>query len=852
MSPEPRPLQSFEDTFSRGVIRLRSRLALVAVVTLVVLTALALLLAWRQYTEGKSEAARDLQGRAVLAATVFDTFFAGQLDSLNAIAASPSVVRSDLPAMREYFRRIEPVDTQFTGGLGWIDLEGMPRARSAPSSTTTYNVSDRSYFRYVVETGNPFISEALLTRSAVPRRVIVTGVPTRDARGQLTGVLTGAFLITDSTDPQQADALGFEGLTILDRHGKQLSLPTLAKPANIALFDELQTMREGVSSGIRGLSGDTGHVVAYATSTAPSWKVVIDQPASAVFAPARRTLVLEIVAIAVAAAVALGLIGWVLRRSRRQLIADRAEVSRWASLTRGLGSAARTDEVCGLLASSLAGSFPNALVVVALAGEDGLEVRAVEAGRLWMRPTTDDIVLELATLAQGKDDTALTDARQIERAASEEGAPPGARSLYGLVLRDTEQQPTGVVAVACATDEGLDDVGISLVRAHADQASQALARVRQSQHEHDTTMLLQRSLLPEIPAIDGLEIAAQYHAGSADVEVGGDWYDVVRRQDGVVVLMAGDVAGRGLPAAVLMGQLRNASRAYALEHRSPVAIVERVSRHLAATEMATMACVVLDPYTRELAYASAGHPPPLLVDESSGTVARLDGRGRPPLGWRSVEQVDDRAVELPERVTIALYTDGLVERRGSPIDDGIDRLGSFVVRRASLNGDAPAAAVVAALDEPGLDDDAALLLVGFEGVPAELAIEIPADPAVLLDLRRRVGAWLGLRHIGETEERDAILALSEACNNAIEHGYGHAEGTIRIELAHRAETLEIVVSDDGTWREPVADITRGRGLLIIRNVMDEIDLTHTSRGTRVALRQRLSPQSLASGSAAHR
>ena len=533
--------------------------------------------------------------------------------------------------------------------------------------------------------------------------------------------------------------IGVDDLIILDRHGKQLSLPNLAKPANIALFDELLTRREGVYTGIRGLSGGQDRVVAFATSTEPAWKTVLDQPASTVFAPARRALVVESVAIGVAALFALALIGWGLRRSRRQLSADRAEVARWAKLTRDLGAAARPDEVCELLANSLAGAFQNALVVVALDGADGLDVRAVEAGRLWMRPTTDDMVRELATLAHGKDDTALTDARQVEHAASEEGAPPGARSLYGTILRDVEQQPTGVVAVACATDHGLDDVGISLVGAHADQASQALARVRQLQHEHDTTMLLQRSLLPEIPVIDGLEIAAQYHAGGVDVEVGGDWYDVVHRPDGVVVLTAGDVAGRGIPAAVLMGQLRNASRAYALEHRSPGAVIERVSRHLAPNEMATMACVVLDPYTRELAYASAGHPPPLLVDESTGGVVRLDGRGRPPLGWRSTEHVPDRVVELAGKVTIALYTDGLVERRGVSIDAGIDRLGSFVARRASIDGDAPATAIVNALDEPGLDDDAALLLVAFGAVPAELAIEIPADPSVLLDLRRRIG-----------------------------------------------------------------------------------------------------------------
>ena len=130
---------------------------------------------------------------------------------------------------------------------------------------------------------------------------------------------------------------------------------------------------------------------------------------------------------------------------------------------------------------------------------------------------------------------------------------------------------------------------------------------------------LQRSLLAQdLPAIDGVELLGRYQAGSAGMEVGGDWYDVVRRSDGIVHITVGDVAGRGIPAAVLMGQMRNAFRAYAYDHASPAELLRRMGRHITGDEMATAVCLTLDPYTQELTYASAGHPPPLLAERADG------------------------------------------------------------------------------------------------------------------------------------------------------------------------------------------------------------------------------------------
>ena len=121
---------------------------------------------------------------------------------------------------------------------------------------------------------------------------------------------------------------------------------------------------------------------------------------------------------------------------------------------------------------------------------------------------------------------------------------------------------------------------------------------------------------------------------SPGTNAGGDWYDVVRRPDGITHFSVGDVAGRGIRAAVSMGQLRNAFRAYALEHVSPAAVVQRMARHVERDGMATMVCVTFDPLTYDVSYSSAGHVPPLLIDSEKRSVERLeDSASVPPLGW---------------------------------------------------------------------------------------------------------------------------------------------------------------------------------------------------------------------------
>jgi serine phosphatase RsbU (regulator of sigma subunit) len=189
--------------------------------------------------------------------------------------------------------------------------------------------------------------------------------------------------------------------------------------------------------------------------------------------------------------------------------------------------------------------------------------------------------------------------------------------------------------------------------------------------------LLQRSLLPRhLPAVPGARLAARSLPGESGLRVGGDWYDVITLPTGEVGLVVGDVVGHDLPAATAMGQLRNALRAYALEDSSPAAVLERVNRAadlLGVADMATCLYAVLDPATLQVCWASAGHLPPL-VSSRSGAGRLLRAEPGPPLGVVSTPCYQDNLLRLERGDAFVLYTDGLVERRGHPIDAGLGSL----------------------------------------------------------------------------------------------------------------------------------------------------------------------------------
>jgi signal transduction histidine kinase/serine phosphatase RsbU (regulator of sigma subunit)/anti-sigma regulatory factor (Ser/Thr protein kinase) len=352
-------------------------------------------------------------------------------------------------------------------------------------------------------------------------------------------------------------------------------------------------------------------------------------------------------------------------------------------------------------------------------------------------------------------------------------------------------------------------------------------------------LTLQRSLLPrELPDVLGARLASRYVPAGASLEIGGDFYDATGLGNGRVAIAIGDVAGHGVLAAAVMGQVRQALRAYVLEGHAPSALMSRLDRlvHESGLVMTTCLCGIFDPASGRLAFANAGHPPPL-IRRADGRVERLEGGLSHPLGASAGIQHVQAEAELAVGDTLLLYTDGVVERRGETIDLGIDRLAQRLAT-APPAPDAVCESIAGALD-PALRDDAALLALARSPMADEqMRVVLPAYPARLGDLRRRLGAWLDAQVATRMEREDVVLAVHEAAMNAVEHAYGPGDAQIEVVASRRGDGVEIEVRDRGHWRDP-RDVQRGRGQGIMSAVMDEVTIDTGPRGSTVRLRRRL-------------
>ena len=375
------------------------------------------------------------------------------------------------------------------------------------------------------------------------------------------------------------------------------------------------------------------------------------------------------------------------------------------------------------------------------------------------------------------------------------------RSLYGLPLMTQSGRPTGSMTLLLPEDETLGAADETLLVAQAEHAARALTRARRYEREHDVAIALQRSLLPELlPSIEGLDFAGRYSAGGVGLEVGGDWYDAVRRPDGLVHLTVGDVAGRGIAAAVLMGQLRNAFRALAYDHTSPAEIARRLTATSRSTAWRQPSS---SPSTRTPASLRTRRPAirrrccstsrPARSRGSTGerAAARLGG-GEPRSARRRCTLAGERGCS-PTRTgsssgaasasTTAStgWRSCCGTRRSCRPRDAADRLLDYLVIPLSAT------------------DDIALLLVRNVGVPATWRSRCRADPTLMhgvVPALRRLAR--PARRRPRTSRADAVLAISEACNNAIEHGYAGRGGTIRLRFEHRAASAHVHDRGRGT------------------------------------------------------
>ncbi|WP_053677529.1 ATP-binding SpoIIE family protein phosphatase [Streptomyces sp. XY66] len=408
---------------------------------------------------------------------------------------------------------------------------------------------------------------------------------------------------------------------------------------------------------------------------------------------------------------------------------------------------------------------------------------------------------------------------------------PGGGSSYTVtctpVAFPKPKPGTGTTPTATAEADA-HHTGILIHLADVTDHAEAVERLRASERrQREAAVTLQRSLLPqELEQPDDLRIAATYQPGGTEAAVGGDWYDVITLGAGRTALVIGDVMGRGVRAAAVMGQLRTAVRAYArldLPPHEVLQLLDGLAAEIDASQIATCVYAVHDPNEGLLAYASAGHLP-ILVRDEHGTVRRAADPTGPPLGtggWLH----SSGTIALGPGSTAVLYTDGLVERRGEDIDEGVAAL-----ERALAGAQGTPSVICDRLMralgvDADHDDDVAVMVIQqparagadaelFHNAALELLGGIEAAPRARAFAQGVLASWrfpVELCDLG-------VLAASELVANSLQHGTPPMR--LRLRRTDRRLIIEVTDGDDHLPRrrraEP-ADET-GRGISIVATI----------------------------------
>lgn len=416
----------------------------------------------------------------------------------------------------------------------------------------------------------------------------------------------------------------------------------------------------------------------------------------------------------------------------------------------------------------------------------------------------------------------------------------GVRSLLSVPLPGADG-PAGSMTFVYAESGrryGRDDVPLAVELAR--RTGPGVEHARRFEQEQATAEVLQRSLLPaRLPALGSTEFAARYLPGSEELKVGGDWYDVVPLTGGRVLLAIGDVVGHGVRAAASMGRMRNLLEFCAGDGASPGELLTRLNHYFAGSEdadMATLLVGVYEPSSDQLTLASAGHPPPVRRD-ADGRVELLEGARGAPLGAVDHAEFPESKCTLPLGSVLVLYTDGLVERRGESLDDGFARLAGALSNAPDDLDELADRLLDQLLEGRNPSDDVALLIVRPLMGRNVNEWRFRARPRDLSRLRQALRDWLARVGVASDDAAEAIVATNEAAANAIEHAYGLEPSEFVVEGRYDDGNLTIVVRDTGRWRQGGPDVGRGRGIQLMRGLMDEVLIEPGREGTTVTMRR---------------
>jgi sigma-B regulation protein RsbU (phosphoserine phosphatase) len=390
----------------------------------------------------------------------------------------------------------------------------------------------------------------------------------------------------------------------------------------------------------------------------------------------------------------------------------------------------------------------------------------------------------------------------------------GIKVMLGLPLLRNDRV-LGVLHVGRLENRPFGEDDAELLKIVADRVAGAI-QTQQLAIERATTLLLERSLEPgTLPSLPGLSFATRY-VGAEGRKVGGDWFDLFTLPSGQLWIVVGDVAGHGLQAAVVMGRIRSALRAYTLLNAPPERVLDLVDRkvnHFEIGTIATVACAVFDPPYDTMTVALAGHPPPVIaVPGLPASYPKI--ASSPPIGTHLTHQRSSTTITLPRDAVVAFYTDGLIERRGESLDVGLERLREAIspgapdrvaheIMRHLIGGRLPADDIALVVMHRIPASSEAEMQSREENEPAVFAV--PYDATGPAAARRFVRRFASDYTLGDIDVVEVIA--SELVTNAIDHGaapvhltlrYRDGETTIEVadgdpnidDVRHRADQAE--------------------------------------------------------------